>query len=272
MKSYFYSIVRKLSVLTMATFLACTFMGCEDPQLSSEWEVEHQRLTNVIQQQVSQSQAGYLGGYNEPSPDSVQVSLRPGDEVEVRFYYTPELDITQMIRPDGKISLQLIGEIEAKGKKPEQLRSELLKLYVPHLKQPEIAVIVRSLLNRKVYVGGEVVTPGVIEMPGETDVLQAVMQAGGFRLPEAEVKNVIVIRHRDGQRYAYPIDLKNALEGRVSQPFYLQPQDIVYVPRTKITKIDQWVDQHINRIIPQTGFYFTRTVNDRTTMGYMSRY
>lgn len=272
MKCYFYSIARKLLWLTMATFLACTFMGCEIPQLTSEWEVEHQRVTNVIQQQGSQSQTGYLGRFNEPSPDSTQISLRPGDEVEVKFYYTPELDITQMVRPDGKISLQLVGEIEAKGKTPDQLRSELLRLYVSHLKQPEIAVIVRSLLNRKVYVGGEVVTPGVFDMPGETDVLQAVMQAGGFRLPEAEVKNVIVIRHKEGQRYAYPVDLKNALEGRISQPFYLQPQDIVYVPRTKITKLGQWVDQHINNIIPHTGFYFTRSLNDSTTVGYMGRY
>jgi len=77
-------------------------------------------------------------------------------------------------------------------------------------------------------------------------------------LPEAEVKNIVVIRHRDGQRYAYSVNLESPLKGNGSQPFYLQPQDIVYVPRTKITKVDQWVDQHINKLMPSIpfGFYY----------------
>jgi len=101
-----------------------------------------------------------------------------------------------------------------------------------------------------------VVTPGVIEMPAETDVLEAIMQAGGFILPEAEVRNIVVIRHREGQRYAYSVNLEPALKGGGTQPFYLQPQDIVYVPRTKITKVDQWVDQHISKLLPPFPVYF----------------
>jgi protein involved in polysaccharide export with SLBB domain len=265
------SIARKLWVLMVIAFLACSFMGCEAPSDVYQMESEHERLTNVIQQQVRQSQFSSPRAVEEQDRSSTGVLLKAGDEIEIKFYYTPELDITQVVRPDGKISLQLIGEIEAQGKTPARLREELLKLYVPHLKQPEIAVIVRTLLNRRLYVGGEVITPGLIEMPGEIDVLEAIMQAGGFRLPEAEFKNVIVIRHREGQRYAYSINLERALKGDVSQPFYLQPQDIVYVPRTTITKVNQWVDQHINKLIPQTGLYITRT-SGNTTIGYSSRY
>jgi len=257
MEYYRCSLMRKLSALALAALLVSTFAGCEAPPTVSEMEAEHQRLTNVIQQQIRQTGVGYLGMFEQQAPSSSRVTLEPGDEIEVKFYYTPELDITQMVRPDGKIALQLIGELEVQGKSPAQLREELLKLYGPHLKNPEVAVIVRSLLNRRVYVGGQVVTPGVIEMPAETDVLEAIMQAGGFLLPEAEVRNVIVIRYRDGQRYAFSVNLAPALKGGGTQPFYLQPQDIVYVPRTKITKVDQWVDQHINMLIPRPPIFFS---------------
>jgi hypothetical protein len=97
------------------------------------------------------------------------------------------------------------------------------------------------------------------------------MQAGGFDMREAEVRNVVVIRHRDGQRYGYSVNLKPALEGGETHPFFLEPQDIVYVPRTKIAKVGQWVDQHINKIIPKTGFIITRTVG-RTRIGVGSYY
>lgn len=266
MEYYRYSIVRKLWSMILVMLLLSTFMGCQSSRTKSEMAAEHQRLTSVIRQQISQVQSNYMSASKAEEVSSLQVALEPGDEVEVMFYYTPELNIIQAVRPDGKIALQLIGEVDVHGKSPAELRKELLKLYTPHLKNPDVAVIMRTLRNRRVFVGGQVVTPGVIEMPGKTDVLEAVMQSGGFILPEAEVKNVIVIRHKDDQRYAYSVDLEAALKGETSKPFFLRPQDIVYVPRTKITMVGQWVDQHINSIIPETGLFFRRTYG-RTTVG-----
>jgi protein involved in polysaccharide export with SLBB domain len=162
--------------------------------------------------------------------------------------------------------LQLIGEVEVEGKTPAELRDELLRLYAPHLNAPEIAVVVRSFQERRVFVGGQVMAPGTIEMPGEMNVLEAIMQAGGFNLREAELRNVVVIRHRNGQRYGYSINLKPALSGDETQSFYLEPKDIVYVPRTEIAQVNQWIDQHINKIIPDTGLFFMRT-SGKTTIG-----
>ena len=272
MKYYRFLRMRKFLFLLIGALLVGTFMGCQSTETVSEMEAEHQRLTGVIQHQLRQSPSRFLGLSSEAEQaSSSPVNLQPGDEIELKFYYTPELDITQAVRPDGKIALQLIGEINVQGKTPAELRNELLRLYVPYLKKPEIAVIVRSLLNRRVYVGGQVVTPGVVEMPGKISLLEAIMQAGGFLLPEAKVKNVVVIRHSSGQRYSYAVNMENILKGKGYEPFFLQPQDIVYVPRTTITKVDQWVDQHINRLIPETGLYITQT-RGRTTIGYRSRY
>ena len=240
MKCYCDSIIGKLWTLIAGALLVSTLLlGCQPRSLYPS---------------ATEAEAA-------PPP---RVTLAPDDVVEAKFFYTPQLDETQTVRPDGKITLQLIGEIDVQGKTPAELREELLKLYAPHLEQLEVAVIVRSLPNRRVFVGGQVMAPGIVDMLGKTTALGAIMQAGGFKLPEAEVRTVVVIRHKDTQRYGYALNLKPALEGGEMQPFFLEPQDIVYVPRTEITKVGQWIDQHINQLIPQTGFFYSRTVGKST--------
>lgn len=187
------------------------------------------------------------------------IRFEPGDVIEIKFFYTPELDITQTLRPDGRISMQLIGEVTAQGKTAAELRNDLIRLYDPYLKAPEIAVVARSFYNRRVFVGGQVVKPGIVEMPGRLTALEAIMEVGGFDLRAAERKNVIVIRYTGGRRYAYKLDLKKATAGDETEPFYLRAKDIVYVPRTGIAKLNQWIDQHINKIIPDTGLFLKRT-------------
>ena len=193
--------------------------------------------------------------------------LGPGDVLEVKFFHTPELNESQTVRPDGKISLQLIGEVEVKGKTPAQLKEELVKAYTGQLRVPEVAVIIRSLVNRRIYVGGDVTRPGVIEMPAPITALEAIMQAGGFDYRRAEIGNVVIIRHKDGKRYGCALDFTDALKGKEFQPFYLEPQDIVYVPRTKISQVGLWIDQYINQLIPRVGFAYTAPLAGGATIG-----
>jgi polysaccharide export outer membrane protein len=231
-----------LYILLLTGSTACLFLGCE-----SRFKCE--------------------ASLPEGPPDEQRVTLEAGDVVEVRFFYTPELNVSQAVRPDGKIALQLIGDVPVRGKSPEDVRQELLTLYQPHLKEPDVAVIVQSFLHRRVFVGGQVLRPGVIQMPRPMTALDAIMESGGFQLPQAEVGNVIIVRHENDQRYGYCIDLKPALRGGQVRPFYLEPEDIVYVPRTRITEIGQWVDQHINNLLPKTGLVVLST-SGNTTIGY----
>ena len=191
-------------------------------------------------------------------------TFSPGDSIDVKFFYTPELNETQDVRPDGKIALQIIGEVAAAGKTPAQLRWLLEKLYASHLKDPEISVVVRSFSNQRVYVGGQVMRPGTIEISGRITALEAIMQAGGVDFREAQVKNVVVIRHYEGTRYGYLLNMEPILAGKESRPFFLEAKDIVYVPRTEIAKVNQWIDQYINKIVPQTGFTYYQRRGDST--------
>jgi len=194
----------------------------------------------------------------QPYPEAklempARITLKSGDVLEIKFAYAGQFNENQTVRPDGKIEMQLIGEVVAEGKTPSELRDELINLYTPQLKHPELAVVVRGLYERRVYVGGEVNKPGAVDIPGEMTALEAIMLAGGFNLERAEVQSVIVARNKDGRWVGQALDFKDALEGREAQPFYLQPRDIVYVPRTTIADVDQWMQQHFWRLLPPIG-------------------
>ena len=201
---------------------------------------------------------------SQPPP---KLTLAPGDVLDIKFYYAPELNESQAVRPDGKIFLQLIGEVDVLGKTPGELKEELVQGYAGQLRKPEIAVIVRSLSNRRVYVGGDVLRPGLIDIPHPITALEAIMQAGGFDYRRAEVSNVVIIRHKDGKRYGCALDFTGALSGKEFQPFFLEPQDIVYVPRNKISQVGLWIDQYINQIVPRVGFTYTAPLAGGATIG-----
>jgi protein involved in polysaccharide export with SLBB domain len=193
------------------------------------------------------------------------MSIRAGDNVELKFFYAPELNDTQKVAPDGSLMLQLVGPVQAAGKTPAQLANELKEAYAEHLKFPNCTVIVREMLQQKVYVAGEVLQPGLVDLPGsDMGVLEAIMARGGFDMTSAEVGSVIVMRHEDGKRVGYKVNLKDAIAGGSSEHFALQPQDIVYVPRTAIVNVNNFMEQYVAGVIPQTGFTYARTSGNST--------
>lgn len=180
-----------------------------------------------------------------------QVILGAGDVLNITFTYTPEHDMVQTVRPDGMIVLELVGEVMAAGKTPLALHEHLMELYQAHLRDYEIVVTVESLYSRRVYVGGEVGAAGVVDFPGQLTVLSAIMQAGGLNMETASVKNVTVVRQNGNSRMRYVVDLNDALKNPQSDVFYLEPYDVVYVPRTRIAKFNQFINQYFNQIFPE---------------------
>jgi polysaccharide export outer membrane protein len=182
-------------------------------------------------------------------PES-RLVFAPGDAVEVKFFYTPDLNSNQIVRPDGTISLQLIGDVQAAGKTPLEFQNELIRLYSPQLKKPDITVVAGNLKSRHIAVNGEVFRPGAFDMTTRMTVLDAIGQAGGFK-DTAAIGNVMVLRYKNNRYVGCALNMKNAFAGKEVEPFWLEPNDIVYVPKTGIAKVNQWVDQHINKMIPK---------------------
>lgn len=182
--------------------------------------------------------------------------IHPGDELEIRFFATPELDQTLVVRPDGRLGLRFLDNpVEAAGLTPEELETALEDRYAAELREPDVEVVVRGFVGEKVYVGGEVREPGIITLDPGLSVLEAIIVAGGFTT-EANEREVLVIR-KDGQ--GHPVPFKVAREqGSVAAPLpataRLAPADVVYVPRSRVADANRFVEQYIRGLLMFDGF------------------
>jgi protein involved in polysaccharide export with SLBB domain len=175
--------------------------------------------------------------------------IQPGDLLDIKFFYNPELNETVTVRPDGYISLQLVNELKAAGLQPSQLNEALTQLYAGELKKPVIAVIVRTFSGQRVYVGGEVNQQGLITMPAGLTALQAVMQSGGFKVTAQPSETLVIRKGPDTRPVPVRVDLDTMLSGSTEgQDFRLQPDDIVYVPKSAIAKANQFVNQYVEQL------------------------
>jgi polysaccharide export outer membrane protein len=156
-------------------------------------------------------------------------TLREGDTLKITFPGSPNLNNSQQIRTDGKITLPLVGEVQAAGMTPVDLQQKLMDLYAPQLASKEVTVEVQSS-SFPIYVTGAVLRPGKISSDHPITALEAIMEAGGFDYTKANLKAVVVIRQEGNQTKKYNLNLKRVMDGEVSEPFYLKPSDIIYVP------------------------------------------
>jgi polysaccharide export outer membrane protein len=203
-----------------------------------------------------------------PDARTATAVLRAGDAVDVRFPRTPQYNAENVpVGGDGAVRLALVGDVAAAGRTPEQLREAVAARYAEFLVDPDVAVAARKMGERTVYVLGEVARPGPVDMPGPMTLLEAVAAAGGTLPKSAETGSVLVVRTAGGVRKAVAVDMDRALEAGSAPDLDLAPRDVVYVPRTLIFRIDQWVDQHINLLIPQTGVNYTRALGATGTLG-----
>jgi len=155
--------------------------------------------------------------------------LREGDILKVSFPGSPNLNSQQQIRSDGKITLPLIGEVNAAGLTPDALQKKLMDLYAPQLSTKEVTVEVQNS-SFPVYVTGAVLRPGKISSDHPITALEAIMEAGGPDYTKANLKDVKVIRQEGNQTKNYILNLKRVMDGKESEPFYMKPSDIIYVP------------------------------------------
>ena len=159
----------------------------------------------------------------------LDVRLREGDTVKISFPGAPNLDSTQQIRRDGKITLSLGGEVVAAGLSPVELETEHLRLYEAQLVVKQVIVAVTSP-GYPIFVSGAVLRPGKLIVDRPVTVVEAIMEAGGFDRAKADLKKVTVLRQIDGKSMSYKVDVKATIDGANVKQFFLKPADIVVVP------------------------------------------
>jgi polysaccharide export outer membrane protein len=202
-----------------------------------------------------------VGGNKLPSPEEVmarqkgpvqrgEYRLMAGDKIAVKFPYHSARDQELPVRPDGKISLDVTGEIEAEGMTPLELAEVIKERSSRFLKKPEVVVIVTGIGDRRVYVGGEVNRPGFVTVQEGMTPLQAIMSVGGFKDSAQKSDVLYIARDASGEYSASRVDLQDVVKHGTPEVVRLTGNDIVYVPATRVANAGLFVKQYIRDLLP----------------------
>ena len=191
----------------------------------------------------------------------------PGDKIKVQFLLTPEMGEETAVAPDGTIGLRAAGHLPAAGQTAEELEGAIATASRAVLTHPIVTVSLDDPAASAVYVGGQVRRPGAYPIAGRRGALESILLAGGFE-NEARVDEVVLIRRSPTDRpMLRTLNLKDFLQtGAGEVPLF--PGDIVFVPRNRISEVDLWVDQFLNKLIPFSKS-FSYTIN-RNSPGYLN--
>ena len=177
-------------------------------------------------------------GVSAPAGPSVEVPaeyvIGPQDVLGINFWRDTDMTGDVTVRPDGRITLPLIGDVQAAGKTPEALKTEITTAASKLFKQgqePTVTVVVRQINSRKVFITGQVTTPGAHVLTGPLTVMQLISLAGGLT-EFAKKKEITVIRtDASGKQTVMPFNYSDVARGRnVGQNVVLKPGDTVVVP------------------------------------------
>jgi polysaccharide export outer membrane protein len=180
----------------------------------------------------SKQQAGTVA-----SPQASQVAandpeykIGAQDVLRIDVWKEPEISRTAPVRPDGRISLPLINDVQAAGLTSTQLAAVIADGLRKYITNPQVTVGVTEINSRRVYVTGEVTRPGAFPLLPNMTVLQALSSSGGFS-QFAKLKGIYVLRTEDGKQVKHPFNYKEVISGKKPElNIQLQPGDIIVVP------------------------------------------
>lgn len=163
-------------------------------------------------------------------PTPADYVIGPDDVLSIVFWREQDMSGEVVVRPDGMISLPLINDIQAAGLTPEQLRQQVEAAAARYVQDPTATVLVRQINSRKVFITGQVRTPGPYPLTSKTTVLQLIAMAGGL-LEFADKGDIVIMRTQNGQTESFEFDYDDVRKGEdLEQNIELVPGDTVIVP------------------------------------------
>jgi polysaccharide export outer membrane protein len=177
------------------------------------------------------------GGPRPPSePAPVAAALPAGyvigaeDVLSILFWRDKDMSADVVVRPDGKISLPLVNDVDAAGLTPDQLRERLTQVASKFIPDPSLAVVVKEIHSRKVFITGNVGKPGAYALSGDMNVVQLIALAGGLA-EYADAKNIVVMRSGAGGQQSFKVNYKDVVKQKnVQQNISLKSGDTVIIP------------------------------------------
>ena len=182
------------------------------------------------QEAQSQSAAVTATEVSKVAVNDAEYKIGPQDILRVDVWKEPEISRTVPVRPDGRISLPLLNDVQAAGLTPMQLAAVVAEGFKKYITSPQVTVSVTEINSRRVYVTGEVTRAGAFPLLPNMTVLQALSSSGGFT-QFARLKNIYVLRVEEGKQVKHPFNYKDVVSGkRPEQNILLLPGDVIVVP------------------------------------------
>jgi protein involved in polysaccharide export with SLBB domain len=177
--------------------------------------------------------------------------LRRGDRVEINILFYPELQTVSIVRPDGMVTAPGLGDVSALGRRPEEVAADIEAYYSRLLRDPATTINVLDFGERRAYVFGMVNKPGPVDLEQRLTLTQA-LAATGSVTADATLGSVVLLRRRsENSARAYKLDLSGVVEGKsLAADVILQPDDVVYVPRSFVSSLELFVRQTFEGLIP----------------------
>ena len=164
-----------------------------------------------------------------PPPVPVDYTVGADDVLRISVWREPEMSVTLPVRPDGKISMPLLDDVQAAGMTPMQLAASLREKLKKYIADPRVTVVVTAMNSQRIYLLGEVMHPGPTSLLSGMTVLQALSSAGFTQF--ANLKAIYVLRTQNGQQSKIPFNYKDAIKGKGAQQYLvLKPGDTIVVP------------------------------------------
>jgi polysaccharide biosynthesis/export protein len=165
-----------------------------------------------------------------PAPPPGDYTIGPDDILTIVFWKEKDMSSDVAVRPDGRISLPLLNDVDAAGLTPEQLRVKLAAAADKFLEEPTVTVVVKQINSRKVFITGQVPKPGPYPLTGPTNVVQLIAMAGGV-LEYADSENIVIMRTVNGKPMSYEFNYKDVAKRKnLGQNIELKPGDTIIVP------------------------------------------
>ena len=165
-----------------------------------------------------------------PATTDAEYKIGPQDVLRIDVWKEPDISRVIPVRPDGKITVPLLNDVQASGLTAMQLAASLRDGLSKYLTSPQVTVTVTDSNSRRVYLTGEVTRPGAIPLLPNMTVLQALATGGGFT-QFARLKNIYVMRTEDGKQVKHPFNYKEVVKGNLAeQNILLQSGDVIVVP------------------------------------------
>jgi protein involved in polysaccharide export with SLBB domain len=197
--------------------------------------------------------------------------LGVGDELAITFPADRSLDYKTPVTPSGTVTVPSGGEVVAVGKTVGELKSAIEEEMVGFLREPAASVVIETVAKKPIFVIGEVERPGTVDTPWTLNISMVLAEAGGLK-SSGKPSSVMVVRSFGLEEpMAFRVDVSKVLSGRdLSQDVQLQAYDVVYVPKSIIGQIDEFVDLFFDQIAPAQLFYMRSydIVKNRTFTGY----